>query len=162
MFLCNIKAKFFAVHLSCNSLLTFFPFSDSLYRQVIKNDIDTSVLLCFTFFVKLMISLAIFDGFWLLFKSFVSVCKITMSGFLAVVGLIQSFISCVAAPGNDFKTLKYSLRDWFKLRLGTFRKIESPITKTVFFLFFSVGVTSFFYPNYDGNFQLSALFFPFW
>ena len=88
MFLCTIKAKFSAVHFYSNSLLTFFSFSDSQTPLGIKDDIDTSVLLIFIFFAKLRISLAISDGFWLLFKSFVSVWKIAMSGFLAMAGFI--------------------------------------------------------------------------
>ena len=43
MFLWTINAKFSAVHFSCNSLLTFFPFSDSGSPRGIKDDIDTSV-----------------------------------------------------------------------------------------------------------------------
>ena len=79
MFLCNIKVKLSAVHFSSNSLLTLFPFTDSRPPRCIKDDIDTSVPLVFIFFAELMISLAIFDGFWLLFKSFVPVCKIMVS-----------------------------------------------------------------------------------
>ena len=45
-------------------------------------------------------------------------------------------ISCVAAPGNDFATLKYSLRVWLKLRLGTFQAIESTIATVFFFIFY--------------------------
>ena len=52
-----------------------------------------------------MISLAIPKGFWLIFELFVPVCKITMSGFLAMVGLIWCFMSCVAAPGNSLISL---------------------------------------------------------
>ena len=126
MFLSNIKAKFSVVHFSGDSLLTFFPFSDCRSARGIKDEIDTSVPLIFIFFAIMMILLAISDGSWLLFKSFVPVCKITMSGFLAMVGLIQSFISSVVAPGKDFTILKYPLRDWFKLRLGIFRTTESP------------------------------------
>ena len=86
MVLCNIKAKFSVVHFSYNSLLTFFPFSDRRSPRGINDDIDTSVPLFFIFFAKLTITMAISDGFWLLFKSFVPVCKITMSGFLETVG----------------------------------------------------------------------------
>ena len=63
-------------------------FSDSRSQRGIKDDIDTFVQLIFIFFSKLMILLAISDGFWLLLKSFVPVCKIAMSGFLVMVGLI--------------------------------------------------------------------------
>ena len=63
MLLCNIKAKFSEVQFSGNTLLTFFPFSDSRSPRGIKDDIVTSVLLPFTFFAKLMISMAISDGF---------------------------------------------------------------------------------------------------
>ena len=57
-----------------------------------------------------------------------------MSGFLAMVGLIYFFTSRVAAPENDFTTLKYLfLRDWFKLRLVTFQIIESPTIAAVYF-----------------------------
>ena len=94
--------------------------SDSRSQGGIKDDIDTFVQLIFIFFSKLMILLAIFDGFWLLLKSFVPVCKIAMSGFLVMVGLIWSFISCVVVPGNDCIKLKYCFRDWFKLQPGRF------------------------------------------
>ena len=75
MFSCNIKANFCAVHFSCNCLLTFFHFSDSRSPRGIKSDIGTSVPVIFICFPKLMISLAISNGFWLFLKSFVPVCK---------------------------------------------------------------------------------------
>ena len=77
------------------------------------------------------------------FKSFVTVCKITMSDFFSMIRLMYSFISCVVAPGNDFKTLKYSLRDWFKLRLIIFRTIVSNYNNS-FFSFFGRRYITFF------------------
>ena len=141
MFLYNIKAKFYVAHVSFNSLLTFFPFSDSQSPQGTKDNIDTSVPLLFILFAKLMIWSAISNGFWLLFCPIVKNNHVWFpcNGWSDIAFHILCCWTTILQPWNIL------LRDLFKLWLGTFWTIELPTIVSFFVLLFSVGVQSFFF-----------------
>ena len=110
----------------------------SLHEVLKVTQPATSILFLFMFFANSTISSSISERSLLLIKLFVPVCKIIISGFRAIECLIQSFICCVVAPVNDFTTLKYSLREWFKQRLGAFLNYRVANNCNCF-LFSSIG-----------------------
>ena len=68
-------------------LLTFEAFSLSLLDLVTIPDIKTLVVSALQVVAKLRIPIVISSGVSIVFKSFVPVCKVILSGFCSTVGV---------------------------------------------------------------------------
>ena len=118
----SIKHIFLTLHSCLRMLFTFEAFSLSLSDLGTIPDIKTLFVSVLQVIAKLRILIVISSGVSVVFKSFVPVCRLILSGFCSTFGMTQDFMFLVFAPLKCFATTLPVLLDIFQPLMS----LESP------------------------------------